>query len=214
MDQIKKYYIGDACYCIQLSDSIDIEISKKILSLYKRIKDSSTLKESGVFDTVPSYNSVAVHFLSNLQNAKRVEFEIDNLLANAENESSDIKFNVFELPVRYNGEDLGRVARLNNLTIKEVIDLHSSSDFTVAMIGFTPLFPYLIGLDEKIITPRLAKPRTKIPKGSVAIGGAQTGIYPQESPGGWNLIGITDTEILKRIQPGDRIKFIPVGDNK
>ncbi len=208
MDKIQKYYIGDACYCIQLSDSIDIEISRQTLSLYKLIKENSILKELGVFDTVPAYNSVAIHFNSNKNNISKIESEIDNLIASSEKKKSDNNFNTFELQVNYNGEDLERVASLNNLTVKEVIDIHSSSDFTVAMIGFTPLFPYLIGLDERIITPRLDKPRTKIPKGSVAIGGAQTGIYPEESPGGWNLIGLTETDILKEIQPGDKIKFI------
>ncbi len=212
MNKIKKYYIGDACYCIQFSDSIDIEISKKTLFLYKLIKNSSDLKALGVFDTVPSYNSVAVHFHSNRENNIEIGCEIDRLITNLAHESYEAEFNTFVLPVDYNGEDLGRVARLNNLTTKEVIDLHSSSDFTVAMIGFTPMFPYLIGLDEKLITSRLEKPRIKIPKGSVAIGGAQTGIYPQESPGGWNLIGTTGTEILKRIQPGDKITFKSIGE--
>ncbi len=211
MNKIKKYYIGDACYCIQFSDTIDIEISKKTLFLYKLIKNSSNLKELGVFDTVPSYNSVAVHFYSNRGSNAKIEGEINHLIANLAQDSYEAAFNTFVLPVDYNGEDLGRVARLNNLTVKEVIDLHSGTDFTVAMIGFTPLFPYLIGLDEKIITPRLEKPRIKIPKGSVAIGGAQTGIYPQESPGGWNLIGTTGTEILKKIQPGDKITFTSIG---
>ncbi len=93
------------------------------------------------------------------------------------------------------------------MSVREVIDLHRQTEFMVAMVGFKPHFPYLIGLDERLVTPRLASPRTKIPAGSVAIGGAQTGIYPVESPGGWNLIGTTDPELLQEIRPGDTVVF-------
>ena len=209
MKGIKKYYIGDSCYCIQLSNTIDIEISNKILCLYKLIKNNSKLKTLGVFDTVPSYNSLAVHFDSSKNDVTKIITEINSLIEISSYTHYENNSNSFVLNVDYNGEDLARVATFNNLTIEDVIEIHSSSVFTVAMIGFIPFFPYLIGLDKRIITPRLDNPRNKVPKGSVAIGGAQTGIYPQESPGGWNLIGITDTNVLKKIQPGDKIKFIP-----
>jgi inhibitor of KinA len=109
------------------------------------------------------------------------------------------------LPVLYKGEDLARVADYCGLTEEDVIDRHSRGRYTVAMVGFKPYFPYLLGLDPKLETPRLDTPRVKIPAGAVAIGGAQTGVYPEESPGGWNLIGSTDPELLKQIEPGDTI---------
>ena len=88
-----------------------------------------------------------------------------------------------------------------------MVTIHTKAEYTVAMVGFLPHFPYLTGLDKKIETPRLDNPRTKVPKGSVAIGGAQTGIYPVESPGGWNLIGTTDPLLLVDIEPGDIVEF-------
>lgn len=89
------------------------------------------------------------------------------------------------------GPDLENIAKHANLTPQEVIDIHSSSDYLIYMLGFLPGFSYLGGLDERIHTPRLANPRIKIPAGSVGIGGSQTGIYPLDSPGGWQLLGLT-----------------------
>jgi KipI family sensor histidine kinase inhibitor len=111
------------------------------------------------------------------------------------------------LPVVYDGDDLGRVASHAGLAVEEVIRRHTRPNYTVAMIGFLPHFPYLIGMDERLVTPRRSTPRTRVPAGSVAIGGAQTGIYPSESPGGWNLIGRTDPRLLLGVRPGDTIVF-------
>jgi inhibitor of KinA len=107
----------------------------------------------------------------------------------------------------YNGEDLPVVAEKNDLTITQVIDLHQKTHYKVAMVGFLPHFPYLIGLDPKLETSRLDSPRRKIPAGAVAIGGAQTGVYPRESPGGWNIIGLTIPALLEPINPGDIVIF-------
>ncbi len=99
------------------------------------------------------------------------------------------------------------MADLNGLDVATVIDLHAAAEYTVAMVGFQPHFPYLIGLDDRIATPRLDSPRTRVPAGTVAIGGAQTGIYPRQSPGGWNMIGTTDPSRLIPINPGDTVIF-------
>ena len=111
------------------------------------------------------------------------------------------------LPVRYKGDDLTRVAAHCGLTTEDVVALHTRSVYTVAVIGFLPHFPYLVGLDEKLTTPRLEAPRTRVPAGSVAIGGNQTGVYPADSPGGWNIIGDTDPSLLETLAPGDRVVF-------
>ena len=122
-----------------------------------------------------------------------------------------------EIPVCYDPEfapDLDEVARHAQIPTEQVVELHSAADYRVACIGFVPGFPFMAGLPKKIATPRRSNPRKAIPPGAVGIGGAQTGIYPLRSPGGWNLIGrtplklfdpITDPPVLLRA--GDRVRF-------
>lgn len=125
-----------------------------------------------------------------------------------------------ELPVRYGGEggpDLPQVAALHSLSVLEAIALHAGPVYDVVMVGFLPGFPYLRGLPLALHTPRLATPRMLVPQGSVGIGGAQTGVYPCASPGGWHLIGRTDTLLFDiardppaLLQAGDQVRFVPV----
>ncbi|MDC7220283.1 MAG: 5-oxoprolinase subunit PxpB [Spirochaetales bacterium] len=201
---MRKYPLGDSCLCWSLDDKIDPAVSARILSVYRELKDTApgTL---GIRDFVPSYNALAVHFDPLKCDRKKLEELVDEAFAKESGGNNTGKEVI--IPVKYDGEDLDRVAELHDLTVREVIDLHSKGNFTVAMVGFLPNFPYLIGLDERLVTPRLDSPRTKVPAGSVAIGGAQTGIYPVESPGGWNLIGSTDPALLQAIEPGDRVIF-------
>ena len=113
--------------------------------------------------------------------------------------------------------DMERVSELNRLTRNEIIDKHSGADYLVYLVGFLPGFPYLGGLKEELATPRLATPRKIVDAGSVGIGGAQTGIYPVNSPGGWNIIGKTPIQLYDvhrtipfLLQPGDQLKFHPI----
>jgi len=127
-----------------------------------------------------------------------------------------------ELPVTYDGDDLAEVATRHGLTVAEVVALHTAPVYEVALLGFSPGFPYLVGLDPRLRTPRRANPRPHVPAGSVAIGGCHTGIYSIDSPGGWNLIGTTQARIFDPerrepdesamflLRPGDRVKFLPV----
>jgi KipI family sensor histidine kinase inhibitor len=125
-----------------------------------------------------------------------------------------------EIPVRYGGAegpDLEELASLRGLSPERVIELHSSASYIVYFMGFVPGFAYLGGLPTELATPRLESPRKKVPKGSVAIGGTHTGIYPFETPGGWRLIGRTPLEIfdaesdaLSRLQIGDLVRFTPI----
>lgn len=127
---------------------------------------------------------------------------------------------VVEIPVCYGGElgpDLDIVASVNHLTPEEVIQIHTSSDYIVYMIGFAPGFPYIGGMSEKIAAPRKETPRLKIPERSVGIAGMQTGIYPIETPGGWQLIGRTPIQIFtpeanppSLLRAGDKIKFTAI----
>lgn len=124
-----------------------------------------------------------------------------------------------EIPIRYDIDgqwDLADIAAQKSLTIQKVIELHSNATYRVQMIGFSPGFPYLSGLPKELATPRKATPRLRVPAGSVAIGGNQTGIYPRESPGGWNIIGTTDVVLFdplaqppSLLAPGDQVRFIP-----
>lgn len=124
------------------------------------------------------------------------------------------------VPVCYGGDagpDLAEVARLTGLGAEEVVARHAAGHYRVAMLGFAPGFPYLLGLDPVLAVPRRADPRTRVPAGSVAIGGAQTGIYPDALPGGWQLIGRTPLRLFDpaaaeptALRPGDRVRFAPI----
>lgn len=129
-----------------------------------------------------------------------------------------------EIPVRYDGEDLELLADEKDLSAKEVVSIHCEPFYKVYLLGFSPGFPYLGELDPRLHTPRRASPRSRVPAGSVAIGGEHTGIYSVASPGGWQIIGHTQTpmfhyERLDRkveakklffLEPGDRVKFVPL----
>ncbi|MBW8852139.1 MAG: 5-oxoprolinase subunit PxpB [Xanthomonadales bacterium] len=129
---------------------------------------------------------------------------------------------VVEIPVRYGGDhgiDLADAADALGLSPAQLIERHAAPLYTVAMIGFAPGFPYLAGLDPALALPRLATPRSRVPAGSVGIGGAQTGIYPRESPGGWRLLGRTPLRLFdparaspSLLAPGDRVRFVAIDD--
>jgi KipI family sensor histidine kinase inhibitor len=119
-----------------------------------------------------------------------------------------------EIPVSYDGEDLPEVAKLTGLEAEEVVRRHTAPEYTVAFLGFSPGFPYLVGLDPALEVPRRATPRTSIPAGSVGLAGTQTGIYPTASPGGWQLIGRTEVTLFDPdrdppalLAPGSRVRF-------
>ena len=123
-----------------------------------------------------------------------------------------------EIPVSYDGEDLPEVAGLTGLDAEEVVRRHTAPEYTVAFLGFSPGFPYLVGLDPALEVPRRDTPRTSIPAGSVGLAGGQTGIYPTTSPGGWQLIGRTEMVLFDPehdppalLSPGSRIRFTVAG---
>jgi KipI family sensor histidine kinase inhibitor len=124
---------------------------------------------------------------------------------------------VVEIPVRYDGADLGEVAQRSGLGIDDVIALHAGCTYVVRFCGFSPGFAYLGGLPARLHLPRRGSPRTRVPGGSVAIAAHYSAVYPSESPGGWHLLGSTDAPMwdLRRdvpmlLQPGDRVRFVPV----
>jgi KipI family sensor histidine kinase inhibitor len=208
----KHAYLGESCLCWTFGMRIDVDSSRAVLSAYRALRRDRTARRLGILDTVPAYSSIAVYFDPSTADVSGIIKRVRKVLSEA---SSDVgrrppricRGRRFVFPVRYDGEDLGHVASVTGLTERAVVDLHTGARYTVAMIGFLPHFPYLVGLDRRLATPRRDSPRARVPAGAVAIGGAQAGIYPRDSPGGWNLIGSTDPRRLARLRPGDTIVF-------
>ena len=154
----------------------------------------------GVIDVVPAYTSVAIFFDASTSAFENLNEQIAlALTGKAPDAARASSQRTIEIPVCYDRElapDLGEVAEHVGLAPAEVVARHSSADYCVACIGFTPGFPYLSGLPGELAMPRRATPRKEVPAGAVAIGGNQTGIYPQKSPGGWNIIGRTPVRLF------------------
>jgi KipI family sensor histidine kinase inhibitor len=171
----------------------------------------------GVVDVVPAYVTVTVVLDADTR-VDREAFATDLLArvaADAAVEPGPTR--LVRLPTCYDGADLAAVAAHAGIGVDEVIARHSGAEYQVAMLGFLPGFPYLIGLDPTIAMPRLDTPRAEVPAGAVGIGGWQTGIYPVASPGGWRLIGRVAASLFDPraepptlLQPGDRLRFVPV----
>lgn len=171
-------------------------------------------------DTVPAYASLAVFFDRNRIDGgdphARVATELRAILRKQQT-AGMATARVIDIPVCYEPEmapDLAEAANELGIAADELVQRHSSACYTVAMIGFAPGFPYLLGLPDSLALPRLATPRTRVPAGSVAIGGKQTGIYPRESPGGWRLLGRTPLVLFDAaraspalLTPGDLVRF-------
>jgi len=171
----------------------------------------------GVIELVPAFQSITVYYNPILVTYQNLSLHITEICKGIHIENGTHSKRVIVLPTCYNGEDLELVASTHRLSTEDVISIHSSVDYLVYMIGFLPGFPYLKGLPSKLTTPRLSSPRLKVPKGAVGIGGNQTGVYPLESPGGWNLIGRTPIPLFDPERPepfllkaGDYLRFHPI----
>jgi len=210
---------GERGLVVELGNLISPEVNARVQRLARGINQKNI---TGVIEVVPTYRSLLVYFdpftisRSDLVKAIQQMLAPEEGLEDAENEGVRMVY----VPVCYGGEfgpDLDYVAQHNGISVEEVITIHSSKPYLVYMLGFTPGFPYLGGMSEKIATPRLEKPRSKIPQGSVGIAGAQTGLYPIESPGGWRLIGRTPLNpfVPGAANPflfaaGDYLRFVPI----
>lgn len=173
---------------------------------------------SGIIAVLPAARTVLVELDPAVLPRHRLSELLSELLAGAEPELPSRPAGGAEvaLPVRYDGADLAAVAREVDLTVDELVELHSGSEYTVQFCGFSPGFGYLTGLDRRLWLPRLATPRPAVPAGSVAIAGEYTGVYPRPSPGGWRLLGSTEVALfdLDRqppavLAPGTRVRFVP-----
>lgn len=198
---------GEQAFYIYLGDRVSVEVSQKIIMLSERI-----MSVPGVVDVVPGYVSLLVIHEGSSNKIKKGIEEITL--------SGFVRGETVEVPVCYGGEfgpDLLDVARINGLSPEEVIAIHSGREYYVHFLGFAPGFPYLGGLDERLVTERLAIPRESVAAGSVGIGGAQTGIYTMKTPGGWRIIGRTPLVLfdINREEPflfkaGDTLRFKPI----
>ena len=207
---------GDRALAIELGDDITPETNGAVRDLLVAIEENPT---DGVFDIVPSYRSILVHYDPLVVELTRLKEELTALLDSV-SAGKHATPRCVQIPVLYGGEggpDLEHVAQHNELSIDEVVAIHSGLQYLVYMLGFSPGFPYLGGMDERIETPRLDTPRTIIPAGSVGIAEKQTGVYPTATPGGWQIIGQTplhffepDADPPSLLEPGDLIRFVPI----
>lgn len=170
-------------------------------------------KPRGLVSTVPAYGSLLCTFDPDLTDGATLERELKALPVRI---TIRLHKTVHQVPVTYDGPDLGRVAHQANLPVSQVVAIHTSVDYLVYAVGFAPGFTYCGELPDVLATPRLASPRTRVAAGSVGIAGRQTGIYAVESPGGWNIIGRTELSLFDprrrppaRFRPGDRLRFVP-----
>lgn len=177
----------------------------------------------GFVEYIPYFLSVSIIYnpleLKSKKPFEKVKDKLTEILLNIDF-SCSYEENIVEIPVCYGGEfgpDIEHVAEVNSLTKEQVIEIHSSGKYLVYMLGFAPGFPYLGGMSKEIYTPRRKTPRIAIPKGSVGIAGIQTGVYPIETPGGWQIIGRTPLKLfdLKKekktlLKCGDIARFYPI----
>ena len=204
---------------IYFKQIISEEVLNQVQNTYYQLKNLN-----GIIDITPSYCSILIRYdleIYNYQTIKEViidtikqdYLESETLVPNSTRLKPSVPIfetKLIKIPTNYNERDLKRVAKFNNLTTKEVINLHTEKIYRVYAIGFMVGFAYLAKVDKKIITPRLDSPRAKIPKGSVAIADNQTAIYPKDSAGGWNIIGHTKFDNFEKFSIGDSVQFVRI----
>lgn len=202
---------GSNALLLEWDQVISEEVSQDIFVFYKSLLEE---KIAGIIDIVPAYASLTIFFNPNYIKSDKLIRQIEKI----ELISPDhIKPAMWNIPVKYNDdtdEDMLSLMYHTNLSRAEIVQLHSHPMYKVCFIGFLPGFLYLSGMDPSLCMPRKKVPALRVPKGSVAIGGCQTGIYPAHSPGGWHIIGSTDFELIQfdkapytTLQPGDKVKF-------
>jgi inhibitor of KinA len=203
--------LGDSALLVRLANSAGVS---DIRAASERI---AALALPEVVELVPAYNSIGVFYRD--ATLEELKLRLEAALSTNQPASPETQAPVRELEIAvcYDSEfalDLSDVAEHAGLSPEEVVQRHSSAEYIVSCVGFAPGFPYLSGLPQELATPRRASPRKEVPAGSVAIGGAQTGIYPQKSPGGWNIIGRTPLRLFDLeqqppalLRAGDRVRF-------
>jgi len=219
--------LGDSAIVVELGKNIELETHRMVAELSSYIDEHPI---QVITEYVPAFTSVTIYYDCILAASLRERYCVSSAYEVMEKIIEDIlstleissKYNpeIVEIPVCYGGEfgpDLEFVAKHNRLTVEEVIRIHSEGLYLTYMLGFAPGFPYLGGLPERIAAPRRESPRLKIPEGTVGIAGNQTGVYPIETPGGWQLIGRTPIKLFNPeksppvlLKAGNLIQFKPI----
>ena len=211
---------GDQALVVELGDSVSPEINRRIRGLMLEIENTMV---PGVIDLVPSYRSLLVYYDPKVIPVKELKARLEGIEESLD-EGALGDSHIIHIPTLYGGQygpDLEFVAEHAGLSTAEVVRIHSGTDYLVYTVGFSPGFPYLGGLSDRLCTPRLDTPRTEIPGGSVGIGDSQTGVYPVASPGGWRLIGRTPLSVFdpngeppSLFCAGDYARFVPIGSEE
>ena len=210
---------------LRFGDHIDASCNDRVHAAARAL---ATPAIAGLLELVPAYATLAVHYdpmswrdVSVSRSATDTFVgAITERLSSINSEAWTDQFRIVDIPVCYNHEfglDLSEAANELGLSVEDLIERHCAGSYRVAMLGFAPGFPYLLGLDSRLNLARRSQPRLRVPAGSIAIGGAQTGIYPSELPGGWQLIGRTPLRLfdVERHPPqwldaGDRVRFVAI----
>lgn len=207
---------------VSFGNAIDSEINKKVFQLYHKVVKA---RHPSWVDIIPAYSTLSIVYDAVAIRQQHpsafdwVKSEVEKLLAEVCDQEA-IQSRQVRVPVCYDLEfalDADRFLQERNISLAELIDIHTSKSYQVFMIGFLPGFAYMGSVDERIALPRISTPRTHVAAGSVGIAGEQTGIYPLDSPGGWNVIGRSPLKVFDLnanspvlFQPSDQVKFVPI----
>jgi inhibitor of KinA len=224
MTKLRFFPLGENALTVSFGNIISAEINEKVLNLARFIEKD---KPRFIIDVIPAYSSLTIIY--NIVEVKKtlphfslafdaVKNFVGKKLEYLVEDNFETQARLIEIPCNFDKDsalDLDFIANEKNLSPKEIIENFTAKTYRVFMIGFLPAFAYMGEVDEKIATPRKQTPRLKVPKGSIGIAGNQTGVYPFESPGGWQIIGKTDVEMftpnrenLTYLQAGDLVKFV------
>ena len=221
--------LGDSALMLDFGNIIDSNVNNYVLQLFNHFKRK---KIAGLVDIVPAYSSLSFHYnvfaVRQFNSTNLAAFEIIKKTIETE-----LEYNLMQetrsqrkisIPVCYSGgfaPDIEFIALEKNISIEKIIQLHTEQLYTVYMIGFLPGFPYMGEVNDSIVIPRKNEPKANVAAGSVGIAGKQTGIYPLESPGGWQIIGSTPLKIFDKekndpvlLQPGDEIQFYSISEDE
>lgn len=215
------FSLSEHAISLYFKQKISPEVNDLVLAACDWINKNPVI---GFVEVVPAYASLTIFYnvldvKPAIKSGTIAQFMEDYLQSIPFEDLKKLKRrkNIVEIPVRYNGEDLVSLCEAKKLKKSDFVKLHTSPDYRVYMMGFLPGFAYLGGLKAKLSMPRRAKPRIRVPKGSVGIAGNQTGVYPVESPGGWQLIGQTDAVLFDPkkkkktlLKNGDTVRFVAV----